>query len=389
MASHSFDGVALVAPVSVPYVRYSEHGAAWFLGRTFSELIARAAIGKSEVDGLALASLTLAPDSVVAVTEYLDLSPRWIEQLPMGGASGVIALRRAARAIQNGDAGIVACIGGDTHHKEGFREIISNFSRSSIDSVYPYGGSGPNTVFAMITRHYMERFGALREDFGRICVSQRRNAMACPRALLRGDLSMDQYLSARVIAEPLHLYDCVMPCAGGEGFLVMPIERARSQGLPYARILGAGELHNAFLEDDVHWRGGWALFRDEMFGAAGRGPEDVDLLETYDDYPVVVMMQLEDLGFCERGTAADFVRRTDMTIGGGGLPHNTSGGQLSGGQAGAGGGFLGTVEAIRQLTESGLPNTVPGAETALISGYGMVNYDRCLCSAAALIARAQ
>ena len=99
------------------------------------------------------------------------------------------------------------------------------------------------------------------------------------------------------------------------------------------------------------------------------------------------MLQMEDLGFCEKGRAPELVRTRPLTWNGGGLPHNTCGGQLSAGQAGAAGGFLGTVEAIRQLTASGLSNRVAGANTGMVSGYGMVNYDRCLCTSAMILGR--
>ena len=115
------------------------------------------------------------------------------------------------------------------------------------------------------------------------------------------------------------------------------------------------------------------------------GSEDVDLLETYDDYPVIAMLQMEALGFCPAGSAPAFVRRTALTVDGGGLPHNTSGGQLSVGQAGAAGGFLGLVEAIRQVTGRALGQQVPNARRAAVGGYGMINYDRGLCAAAAVL----
>ena len=94
---------------------------------------------KEDIDGLAIASFTLAPDSVVSMTEYLGISPGWLEQIPMGGASGPVAARRAARAVQAGDARIVACIGGDTADSNTFTNLIENFSRFSTDAVYPYG----------------------------------------------------------------------------------------------------------------------------------------------------------------------------------------------------------------------------------------------------------
>ncbi len=382
-----YEDIALVAATSLRYVKRSERSAAWFIGMTFARMLERAGLRKHDVDGLAIASFTLAPDSVASMTEYLDISPRWLEQIPMGGASGPVATKRAARAVQSGDAEVVACIGGDTASADTFVNLVERFSRFSTDAVYPYGAGGPNTVFAMITRHYMEQYGAQREDFGRICIAQRENALAAGRAMFNTPLSMKDYLGARPICDPLRLYDCVMPVAGADGFLVMPVARAEALDLPYARLLAAGERHNAWSDDDVHFRAGWRLYRDELYDQAGVDPDNIDFLQTYDDYPVIAMIQMEDLGFCDKGGAPDFVRTRALTWNGGGLPHNTCGGQLSAGQAGAAGGFLGTVEAIRQLTTTGLPNQIPGAKTGMVSGYGMVNYDRCLCTSAALLGR--
>ena len=381
-----YSGIALVCPTTLGYSKTSEHSARWFIGSVLRELIATAGIDKAEVDGLAISSFSLAPDSVSFLTQHFNMSVRWLEQLPFGGASGILAMRRAARAVQCGDADIVACIGGDTAAAGSFRELVADFSSFSNSASYPYGSGGPNTPFALITQRYMDEYGAGREDFGRLAVSQRYNARHFAGALL-GDkpLSMEDYLAARPICTPLHLYDCVMPCAGGEGFLLMSQERARALGLAYVSILAADERHNAFADDPVQLRGGWPLFRDPLYAAAGIGPADIDLVQTYDDYPVISMLQLEGLGFCEPGGAAQLVRDTPLTFDGGGLPHNTSGGQLSVGQAGAAAGYLGLVETIRQLTHSAGDNQVPGAEFALVSGYGMINYDRGLCSAATIL----
>jgi len=133
-------------------------------------------------------------------------------------------------------------------------------------------------------------------------------------------------------------------------------------------------------------RGGWALDADELWSMAGLKPGEVDFVETYDDYPVIVMMQFEDLGFCKKGEGPDFVRAQSFTNGGT-FPHNTSGGQLSVGQAGAAGGLLGLVEAMRQLTGQPLGTAVRDPESCLVSGFGMINYDRALSSCAAILAR--
>lgn len=387
--TQSYEGVALVSPVTIPYEKQSEKQAEWFIGRALAEMLKKSGLEKNEIDGIALSSFTLSPDSAVSLTNYFSMTPRWLETIPLGGASGVVAMRRAARAIQAGDAEVIACIGGDTANAETFSKLIDNFSGFSSNAVHPYGAAGPNAVFSMITRNYMEQFGASREDFGRVCISQRDNALAASRSLFNKSLTMDDYLNARVIADPLHLFDCVMPCAGSEGFLVMSIERARSLKLPFVTILASEELYNAYPDDDIHYRGGWQIFRDSLYSAASVGPKDIDLLHTYDDYPVIVMLQIEDLGFCEKGEAAQYIKDTPLTWNGGGLAHNTTGGQLSSGQAGAAGGFMGLVEAIRQLSDAGLNNAVTDVNIALVSGYGMVIYDRCLSSNAAILCRGE
>ena len=116
--------------------------------------------------------------------------------------------------------------------------------------------------------------------------------------------------------------------------MVMSVERAISLKLPFATILSTIERHNAYPDDPIQIRGGWAMDVDGFYDHAGVGPEDMDFVQAYDDYPVICFMQIEDLGFCDKGEAAAFVRGHDLTTGGD-FPFNTSGGQLSVGQAGA------------------------------------------------------
>jgi acetyl-CoA acetyltransferase len=381
----SYEGVVLTAPVTVPYRRYSQHDAHWFLARALTGLMDSASLSKDEIDGFCISSFTLFPDTAVGLTQHLGLSPRWLDHIPMGGASAVVALRRAARAVQVGDANIIACIAGDTNRVDSFRQNLAGFSRFARDAVYPFGAGGPNGSFALLTSYYMRTYGAQAEDFGKLCVAQRANALTYPYALIRKPLTLETYLGARLVADPLRLFDCVMPCAGAEGFLVMREDDARRRGLAFARILGAIERHNAFPDDPIQMRGGWEMDRDDLYAQAGIGPSDMDFLQAYDDYPVINFMQLEDLGFCSKGKAAQFVRDNTFTAEGS-LPINTSGGQLSAGQAGAAGGHLGMVEAIRQLTGQSLSAPVPGARMGLVSGFGMINYDRGLCTGAAILA---
>ena len=379
-----YDGVVLTAPVSVPYVRYTNETAHWWIARGLREALNVIGMTPQELDGLSVSSFTLAPDTPVGLTQHLGLSPRWLDTVPMGGACGVAALRRAARAVQCGDADVIACVSGDTNRIDSFRTLLSAFSRFSMDATFPYGFGGPNASFALLQDAYMQEFGATREDFGRIAVAQRANALKNPQAIMKKSLSLDQYLEGRMISDPIGLFDCVMPCAGAEAFVVMREEMAVAKGLPFARISATIERTNAFPEDPMQLRGGWAVDVDELWQMAGHGPDEIDVLQTYDDYPVICMMQFEDLGFCAKGEGAEFVRRHDLTIGGD-FPHNTSGGQLSVGQAGAAGGYLGLVEALRQVTGTAGPTQVEGARRAAVSGFGVINYDRGLCSSAAVI----
>lgn len=381
--------IVLAAPVSVPYQRKTNQSAAYFIGCALREMLVSAALKKVQCDGLLVSSFSLAPDTVASLAETFDMACNWVEQVPLGGASGVVGLRRAARAVEAGDADVVACIGGDTYLPEQFSALLGRFSSFTIDGVTPYGAGGPSVPFALLTRAYMEKFGVVREDFGHLCIMQRRNAADYAHALLREPLSMEDYLSARPIAEPLGLFDCVMPCAGAEGVLVMEESRARDLGLRFVRLLASAERHNGARGLTMPMTFGWSDFRDELYGAAGLGPEAMDIVQVYDDYPVMALLQLEELGFCDAGGASRCLKGEGFVPSGRLVHVNTSGGQLSAGQAGFGGGFMGLTEAVRQLTGEALGNQRLGVRSALVSGFGMLNYDRGLCTAAAILEKAE
>ena len=113
-----YDDVVVTTPVTVPYMRYSIRGAHWFLAGALAGLLKHSGLGKDKIDGLCVSSFTLTPDSAVGLTQHLGMTLRWLDHIPMGGACGVVALRRAARAVQCGDATVIACIAGDTNHTE-------------------------------------------------------------------------------------------------------------------------------------------------------------------------------------------------------------------------------------------------------------------------------
>ena len=159
-ARAAYDDVVVACPTTLPYVRYSIRGAHWFLAGALAELLKRSGLAKERIDGLTVSSFTLAPDSAVGLTQHLGLTLRWLDHIPMGGACGIVALRRAARAVQSGDADAVACIAGDTNHTDSFRLNLATFSQFARDAVYPYGSGGANASFAFLTAYYMRTYGA-------------------------------------------------------------------------------------------------------------------------------------------------------------------------------------------------------------------------------------
>src|SRR5256886_7929933 len=166
MVRRSYEGVAVTIPVTVPYVRYSIRSAHWWLARCLADLLKGSGLKKEDVDGLTVPSFTLAPDTAIGLTQHLGLSPRWLDHVPFGGASGIVQLRRAARAVQSGDADVVACVAGDTNHVDSFRLTLANFSQFARDAVYPYGAGGPNASFAFLTAYSMRPSGPSPRDFG-------------------------------------------------------------------------------------------------------------------------------------------------------------------------------------------------------------------------------
>jgi acetyl-CoA acetyltransferase len=134
-------------------------------------------------------------------------------------------------------------------------------------------------------------------------------------------------------------------------------------------------------------RGGWALDRDALYEQASAGAADMDFVQLYDDYPVMLAIQLEDMGFCAKYEAPRFIRENTFTFDGS-VPLNTGGGQLSIGQAGAAGGYVAFTEALRQLSGAAGGRQVREARHGLVCGFGMINYDRGVCSGAAVLASA-
>lgn len=339
-------------------------------------------VRKSEVDGLAVDAVNFSPDNAVTASEFMGIAVSWAQVGTSGGAAPTTLVANAIRAVEQGLAGYVLVVGGGAQDVAMFHSRISRFNSSIADYLAPHGFGGMPGIFAIIQRKHMQRYGTTREQLGRIAVDFRYNAQRNDRALLRGPMSLQDYLAAPMIAEPLGLYDCVMPCAGAEAVLIGPLDRVPAgKGV---RVLGAHERHNDPENEVAPLHGGWVQFRDAMYDEAGHGPSDMDFVQLYDDFPIMAAIQLEDLGFCAKGEAGHFIEANRFTFDGT-LPVNTGGGQLSCGQAGGAAGLLSMVEAVRQLRGEAGERQVAGARRGVVSGFGMISYGRGLAASAAVV----
>jgi acetyl-CoA acetyltransferase len=292
------------------------------------------------------------------------------------------AVPNAARAIEAGQARTVLCVAGDNYDVAGHFRLMDNFNRALKNYGTSHGFGGATGLFGIIQRKHMQTYGTRPEQLGRIAVGQRASAGLNDNALLRAPMTLDDYLASRIIADPLRLYDCVLPCAGVEAVILgKPADAPGGKGI---KVLAGYEHHNHPVGEPAPLCGGWELYRDALWRDAGYAPTDMDFVQAYDDYPIMVAIQLEDLGFCRKGEVGAFLERHDFSWAGS-LPLNTGGGQLSCGQSGAGGGMIGLTEAVRQLRQEAGDRQVHGARRGLVSGYGMVGYGHGLSTSAMVL----
>lgn len=346
------------------------------------------AVGMSpgQLDGLAVSSFQLGPDNVVSLAEYLGITLNWAWQGAHGGASGVVSVQQAAEAVTLGRARAVVCVASDAFTVSSHVSMLEDFNSGMRNYLSPYAFGGANGLFAMVERAHRGEYGTSREQLGKIATTQRANAIRNSNALLRDPLTLEAYLGARVIADPIRLYDCVLPCSGADAVLLVSTQLAATLGTRQISILAAGQKHNYLPLEALSLTTGAADYAAKLFETAGIGREQLDFVQLYDDYPIMVLIQLEDLGFAEKGKGGQFVDRTDFGFDGT-LPLNTGGGQLSAGQAGAAGGMIGMTEAVTQMLGQAAGRQLKQANIGLVSGFGMVGYGKGLSSAAVILSR--
>lgn len=342
--------------------------------------LADAGLGLKDVDGFGVASFSLKPDHAVDLSWQLGLSPRWLMEDPHGGASGLNLLSHALRAIEAGDAETIVLCSGDHLDRDAFADLVRNYNRATAEHLAPLNYGGPNALFALLTQRWMDARDLGREDLGAIPVAQRAWAGRNPLAVYRDPLTIAEYLDTPIFVPPLCRLDCVPVVSGADAIVL----RAAPVDGPAARVRAMRSLFNPEQQEGDGLRTGFAEFADDLWDAACARPEDIDAAYLYDDYPVMVLAQALDLGLLAEGDPARWLH---ATVAAAGWPLNTSGGQLSAGQAGAAGGMHGLVEAVRQLRGTVEAERATNAELALVAGYGMVLYRHGASHNAAILER--
>jgi acetyl-CoA acetyltransferase len=373
--------VCLVGYGSTEYSRKSEASVLWYYAEAIRNALRQTGLHKKDVRGLSITT-QVSTDYSPHVAEQLGLEVDWVLNGDYGGAGGVMSIRRAADAIECGHVDLIVLVGGNSFDRSIPQQRPLEYQRANYVDVYGYGG--PNTLMALIQRLHMAQYGTMLEQIGKIAMAQRENALNNPQALFREPMSYQDYLNSRMISDPIRLFDCVMPCSGAECVILASEEKARQIADKLVYLVTDAEISHYqvanMLPDKTTF--GMKVVGDRIFTEVKR--EDIDLFEIYDDYPIAVMIQIEDLGYCKKGEGGKFVEAHDLTHRGD-FPVNTGGGELSVGQAGLAGGFLHIVEALRQLRSEAEGHQVKKAERALVTGIGWLNYGHNLGTTAALV----
>jgi acetyl-CoA acetyltransferase len=335
-----------------------------------------AGIEPAEVGGLVTFSADTNPEIDIARSLGMgDLT--FFSRIHYGGGAACATVQQAALAVAAGVADVVVCYrafnersGNRFGAGSQGRPATPSAENAHMASYLPVGLLTPASWVAMAAQRYLHEHGATSEDFGRVAVADRRHAATNPRAYFyEQPITLADHQASRFIVEPLHLLDCCQETDGAQALVVTSLERARD--LPTAPVVvraaaqGSGrgqDMMTSYYRDDLLGLPEMAVVARQLWETSGLGPDDMQAAILYDHFTPYVLYQLEELGFCAKGEAKDFVRDGRIELGGA-LPINTHGGQL--GEAYLHG-MNGIAEAARLVRGSSC-NQVPDLEHVVVT----------------------
>jgi acetyl-CoA acetyltransferase len=351
---------------SAPQTRYE------LIAKAILAAVADAGLTTRDVDGFAFYAGGFEPGVFTESLDIPEINFASTVSAQGGGSAGVLDL--AAMAIETGRAKAVVCVGACQQSNVRYGVAFASMAPTP-DGIWARaaGLNGPGQTFALAVRRHMHLYGTRREAFGEVVISSRLNAATRPGAMRRRPLSLDEYMASPMLADPLCKLDFCLETDGAVAFVVTSGERARDLRQRPVYIAasahgGSRDWGRAFfwlnMPDAVFPSSGAEPIARRLYAAAGIGPQDIDVALIYDHFSPLVVMQLEDYGFCARGEGGPFVESGAIRFAGGSIPVNPHGGHLSEAYVI---GMTHIREAVEQLRGTAV-NQVEGAGFALVTG---------------------
>ncbi len=333
-----------------------------------------AGLSKSDVDGYFCAGDApgMGPISMV---DYLNLKVRHMDATDIGGSSYLLHVAHAAEAIAAGRCNVALITLAGRPRSEGMATGTTpragNVAQPDVQFEYPYGPTVVN-VYAMVAQRHMHEYGTTSEQLAWIKVAASHHAQYNPHAMLRDVVTVEDVVKSPVVASPLHRLDCCVISDGGGALLVVRPEIAASLKRPKVKVIGMGEAPKGQMGGNVDLTYSGARFSGAAaFEMAKVKPGDIKYASIYDSFTITVLVQIEDLGFCEKGKGGAFVADGNLISGVGRLPFNTDGGGLCNNHPANRGGITKVIEAVRQLRGEAHPKVqVANCDLAVAHGTG-------------------
>jgi acetyl-CoA C-acetyltransferase len=331
--------------------------------------LADAGLNARDIDGYFCSAD--APGGIMSMVDYLGLTPRHVDGTEIGGASYIAHVAHAAEAIAAGKCNVaLITLAGQPKAKGASPRLYAPEAPEAPFEI-PFRPTTLN-LYAMCAMRHMHEFGTTARQLAWVKVAASHHAQHNPNAVLRKVVSVDDVVGSPLVADPLHRLDCCIISDGGGALIVCRPEIARSLGRPLVRAIGAGEAvkHPGAGKFDITCSAAVSSGRT-AFAEAGVKPADIKYASIYDSFTITVVIQLEDLGFCEKGAGGRFVADGNLISGSGKLPFNTDGGGLCNNHPGNRGGMTKVIEAVRQLRGEAHPAVqVQNCDLALAHGTG-------------------
>ncbi|MBV8590789.1 MAG: thiolase domain-containing protein [Acetobacteraceae bacterium] len=311
----------------------------------------------------------------LSMVDYMNLKCRHIDATDIGGSSYLAHVAHAAEAIAAGRCNVALITLAGRPRSEGMATgtapRLGNPAQPDLQFEYPYSPTVVN-MYAMCAMRHMHEFGTTSEQLAWIKVAASHHAQYNPHAMLPDVVTVQDVVNSPIVASPLHRLDCCVISDGGGALVIVRPEIAASLKRPKVKVIGMGEAVKGQMGGNVDLTYSGARFSGPAaFAMAGVKPSDIQYASIYDSFTITVLVQLEDLGFCEKGQGGRFVADGNLIAGQGKLPFNTDGGGLCNNHPANRGGITKVIEAVRQLRGEAHPKVqVKDCSLALAHGTG-------------------